>query len=57
MAEVGALQSIFLVQNYTENTNGYVPLTVGNVWHLSVFEFKVRTCSFIIKYFYSMTLV
>ena len=26
MTEVGALQ------NYTENTNGYVPLTVKNVW-------------------------
>ena len=43
---------LFIVQNYTENANGYVPLTVENVWHFNFFEFKVRTCSFFVKYIF-----
>ena len=27
------LEPLFIVQNYTENANVYVPLTVENVWH------------------------
>ena len=42
MAEVRALL-------YTENANGYLPLTVEMCDIFSFFQFKVRPCSFFIK--------
>ena len=57
MAEVEVLQSIFLVQNYTENTNGYAPLTVGNAWHFWLLWIQGVHMFFLYKdFFYSMTL-
>ena len=37
------------MQNYTENADRDVPLTVENVWYFNFFEVKVHTCSFFIK--------
>ena len=37
---------LFMMQNYTDNTNGDVPLTVENMIFLISFEIKVCTCSF-----------
>ena len=37
-----------IVQNYTENANENVPLTIENVIHL-IFCVKVCTCSFFVK--------
>ena len=51
------------MQNYADNADEYVPLTVES-WYLvtvdilSFFEFKLRTYSFLYeKYFYSMTIM
>ena len=56
MAEVEVLQSIFLVQNYTENTNGYAPLTVGNAWIWLLWIQGVHMFFLYKDFFYSMTL-
>ena len=40
LAEVGALQIKTTMQNYIDNPNGDVPLTVENVWY---FEFLLRS--------------
>ena len=37
---------LFMIQNYTDDTNGDLPLIVESVWYFSFLEFKVRTCSF-----------
>ena len=51
------------MQNYADNADEYVPLTVEN-WYLvtvdilSFFEFKLGTYSFLYeKYFYSITIM
>ena len=40
---------LFILQNYTDNSNGNVPLAVENVKSFSFFEFNMRTCSFVKK--------
>ena len=48
------IETIFsVVQDYTENANGDVPLMVENVWYFSFFEFKVRIFSFFMKLWFS----
>ena len=48
LAEVGA--NLFIVQNYTKNVYGDLPLHLEMCGVFSFFEFKVSTC------FYSMTI-
>ena len=33
LPDVGAMQSLFIMQNYTENANGDMPLTAESVWY------------------------
>ena len=37
---------LFIMQNYTDNTNGDVPLVVENVWYFYFPFLMLHTCSF-----------